>query len=168
MTWTALEVLANDLFVVLLNFQPDLAVNLMSEDKTRKRFELKNIPLEILTKYGYDISKNMGNLFNGRQAIDSTQIIRDVFRVLVPESQPLRALLDAERLWILYHRRNLIVHRKAVIDNLYLSNTSDAVTLNSKLEITTADIQLDLELVRNIGIELLKALSARLRIIPVP
>jgi hypothetical protein len=168
LTWTALEVLANDLFIVLLNFQPDLAVNLMSEEKTRRRFDLKNIPLETLARYEYDVSRKMGDLFNDKQPIDNTQTIREVFRVLLPESQPLRELLNAERLWRLYHRRNLIVHRKAIIDNFYLSNTSDAAPLNSTLDVTITDIQVDLELVRNIGIELLRALSARLRIIPVP
>lgn len=166
-TWTALEVLASDLFVQLLNLIPDLAVNLMNDERTKGRFQLRNVPLETLNKFGYDVSGKMGALLVEKHAIDSAPVIRDVFDVFAPESEPLRLLLLNDRLWLLNQRRNLIVHRKAVVDEFYRSSTGENVPLNSKLDITLVDIQTDLELVRNIGVEMLRALPLRLRLVPV-
>jgi hypothetical protein len=165
LTWSALEVLCNDLFVQLLNFLPDLSLNLLEDEKAGKRFSLKSIPIKTVHDFGYDLSKKTGILFTQRQSISSTEVMRDVFDVLCSESQELRNLLLQDRLWLLNQRRNLIVHKRAVVDEFYLSVTGEKTPLGSALEITVTDIETDLQLVRNVGIELLKALPARLKII---
>lgn len=168
LSWAALEVFSTDLFVQLLNLVPDLSINLLDDERTNKRFQLRNVALRTVHDFGYDLSKKMGNLFVQRQSIGSTEVMRDVFDVLCPESRPLRTLLQHDRLWLLNQRRNLIVHKRAVVDHFYLAATGEQLALGSTVEITPSDIEVDLHLVRDVGIELLTALPARLTIVDGP
>ncbi len=93
----------------------------------------------------------MGTVFSQKQPIDSASTIRDVFGALSPRADTLRGMLEKDRFWLLNRRRNLILHRRAVVDETYLSNTGDRVELGSRLEIDVTDIQTDLELVRDTG-----------------
>ena len=43
------------------------------------------------------------------------QILREVFDVIFPTNNQLRALLLSTELWLLYQRRNLIVHRLGIV-----------------------------------------------------
>jgi hypothetical protein len=166
LTWTALEVLATDLFIQLLNLVPDLSVELMKDERIKKRFQLQKVPLETIDNFGFDLSKKMGLVFTHQQTIDSAQVMREVFAVLFPESEALRALLQNDRLWLLYHRRNLIVHHRALVDEAYLASTGERLELGSQLDVTLADVITDLELIKSAGIEMLRAVPARLSLVP--
>lgn len=166
LTWTALEVFCNDSFVTLLNHVPDLARTVMDHAGCKKRFDIKNIPLETLGKYSYNVSGKMGVLFTERQAIDHAAVMRDVFDAIAPQAVSLRGLLNQDRLWLLNHRRNLIVHRGALVDEFYLQSTGEQCRLGSRLEIDLGDIQKDLNLVRDIGDALLGELPGALIFVP--
>ena len=166
LTWTALEVLLNDSFVALLNHVPDFARTVMDHPGCRKRFDVKNIPLETLGDHGYNVSGKMGVLFTERQPIDHAAVMRDVFDAVAPQAVSLRGLLNQDRLWLLNHRRNLIVHRGALVDDFYLRNTGERHPLGSRLEIDVGDIQKDLGLVRDIGEALLAELPRSLVFVP--
>jgi phage tail protein X len=166
LAWTALEVLANDLFIQLLNAVPDLSTNLM-EARTGNRFQLKRIPLEDLARFGFNLSDKMGALLADKQPLDSTAIIREVFEVLFPDSAELRTVLQNDRLWILYQNRNLILHRSGVIDKTYIANTGIAPALEGRqLNVMLRDVEDDLRLVRDVGIAMLQAAPSRLEIVP--
>ena len=106
LTWTALEVLCNDLFVALLNRFPEFSQVLVEHEQCRRRFQFKNIDLDTLDRFGYNVSAKMGMLFAEKQPIDSAQVIRDRFRCLgawhpssatCPQSRPSLASQSEEK-----------------------------------------------------------------------
>jgi len=156
--WGALEVLANDLFVCVLNKRPALALALTEKEETKRMFQLRGIPFDTLSLYGYDLSGRMGDIFAQQKSIDSVPSIKAVFEVVAP-SDPLRTILARPTLWLLNQRRHLIVHRRAVVDQTYLENTGEKLQLGSELEVSPYDLDGSLELVRDVGVELVRACS---------
>jgi hypothetical protein len=57
LVWSAVEVLARDSFVFLLNRRPVLAEQLLAEQANRKRFSVDRIDWQTLAAYGYDLSE---------------------------------------------------------------------------------------------------------------
>jgi hypothetical protein len=49
------------------------------------------------------------------------------------------------------------VHRRAIVDEVYLSNTGDAAVAGEVLCISASTLEADLALVRDIGIELIRS-----------
>jgi hypothetical protein len=162
LVWGALEVFANDFFVVLLNTTPSLTGPLLKDERTKKRFQLKD-SLSILEDFQFDMSQHMGDMLVGLHKLDDVETIRAIFDVLFPEHAPLRELLQREELWKLFQRRNLILHRRGVVDSRYLKNTGDNLQLESELTVTPDQLEVDLGLVRDISIQFLQALPPLLR-----
>lgn len=157
LVWGALEVFANDFFVALLNTDPSLTGPLLKDERTKKRFQLKD-SLSILEDFHFDMSQHMGDMLVGLHKLDDVESIRTIFDVLFPENASLRELLQRAELWKLFQRRNLILHRRGVVDTTYLKNTGDNLQLGSDLIVSPDQLEVDLGLVRDIGIQLLQAL----------
>ncbi len=158
--WSAVEVLSNDLFIALLNTKPKLAAALLRDERTKKRFLVRDVS-PILEEFGYDLSKRMGEVLLGLYRIDDVETIRVVFDVVLPDDN-LRGALQRDELWKLYQRRNLIVHRRSVVDSTFVEKTGDALAIGSELVVKPAQLQTDLTLARDVGIELLRSLSRSL------
>ncbi len=161
--WGALEVLSHDLFVTLLNTRPSLAAVVAQEDNCRRLFQIKALPMETLSTYAFDVSGHMGSILADQHPIDSVPTMRVVFRALFPANDRLHELLSSRSLWLIWQRRHLIVHRRAIVDDTYLSNTGDAATPGEELCISAATLEADLVLVRDIGVELIRSGTALLR-----
>lgn len=67
-------------------------------------------------------------------------------------------ILRSEGIWDLYQRRHLIVHRKGIVDALYLVETGEKRPLGSVLEITAGDLEDAITRASTFGL----ALSAKL------
>lgn len=158
LTWAALEVLATDAFVALLNLRPAVASMLTRDENTKKFFPLRDF-VAILEEHSYDVSRKMGNVLVGQRRLDDITVIRAVFRVLFP-SEDVQTLLQDERLWKLNQRRNLIVHRRGIVDRSYLLNTGDTLELGAELAITPPFLKESIELIRDIGVAIGKELSS--------
>lgn len=150
LAWSTLEVLANDLLVELLNKKPQLTEALLKDERTKKRFQTKDISSS-LSAYGYDLSGHMGDALTATMKIDDVEAMRSIYDVLMPNNRYLRALLGDAELWKLNQRRNVILHRRSVVDDAYLKNTGDSLTLGSELKVTPAQFRKDLKLVVRIA-----------------
>ncbi len=74
--------LARDLFVALLNAEPDLRKLLAQSPETKRRFELKAISLDLSFLHGYDLSSKMGILLADVHDLSDLASIKGVFNVL--------------------------------------------------------------------------------------
>jgi len=155
-TWGLLEVLANDLFIGLLNDRPELSEALLRDERTKKRFQLRDIAPSLST-YSYDLSRHMGDLLSESIKIDDVVTLRTVYEVLFPNSSALLDKLRHEELWKLYQRRNLILHRRGIVDELYLRNTGDDLPVGSELTISPERFENDLLFVVKIGLAMLSS-----------
>jgi hypothetical protein len=157
MAWGILEVLANDLFIELLNEDPRYTEVLLEDERTKKRFQLRDLSLP-LSAYSYNLSKNMGDVLSGLVKIDDVDTMRTVYDVLLPGRQALTAMLRRSELWQLNQRRNLILHRRGIVDALYLKNTGENLTVGDVLIITPEQFEKDLVFVLELGSEFLTSL----------
>lgn len=155
-TWGLLEVLANDLFLGLVNDKPELSEALLRDERTKKRFQLRDIAPS-LSSYGYDLSRHMGDVLGELIKIDDVTTLRIVYEVLFPASSALLNNLRQEELWKLYQRRNLILHRRGIIDEMYLKNTGDDLVIGSELTISPEQFEKDLLFVVKIGLAMLSS-----------
>jgi len=90
-TWSVFEVLASDLFVDLLNNNPTYINLLWNDERTKKRFNLRD-PAYLFQEYGFDFSKCMGSILIEQHRVDNVETIRSAFDVLFPYNQELREL----------------------------------------------------------------------------
>jgi hypothetical protein len=134
--WGALEVLVQDIFVSLINAKPNLAIELLTNEQSKRLFQLKAIPLDILSTCNFDLSGCFGDILIRNRSVDTIPAMKVVFGVLLPQSNKLRDILEQKELWVLNQRRHLIVHRRGIIDADYIARTGDS--LASGLNLSSA------------------------------
>jgi len=139
--WSAFEVLARDIFIDLLNQYPSLADRLLANAAGRKRFTVEKIDWQTLSSFGFNLSSNLGTLLAQRADLDDIQTIRDAFGALFPNAVKCNQSLADSRLWHLYQTRNLIVHRRGVVDQRYIENTGTTLPIGSHKWVTPAKIE---------------------------
>jgi hypothetical protein len=159
LVWGAFEVLARGIFVAYMNANPACAQKLADDPVTKRLFDLKGFGFETLAAYGYDVSRNMGNILASLNDVSSLAALKDVFQVILPKHLGLREKLNSKELWLLAQRRHLIVHRRSIIDEKYLRSSGDTVPKGDTLNISPRDIENCLFLVRDAGHELLNSLT---------
>lgn len=82
LTWSAFEVLTSDLFVYLINTNPRLSALLFRDERTKKLYQAKEL-IVALEEYGYDLSRNMGEVLLRQSRMDDLVTIRVTFDVLL-------------------------------------------------------------------------------------
>jgi hypothetical protein len=159
LTWGTLEVLANDLFIDLLNKKPQISETLLKDERTKRRFQMKDIPT-LLSTFAYDLSARMGTVLANATRIDDVETLRAIYEVLMPNNSQLATFLRDPELWKLNQRRNLILHRRSIVDEFYLRNTGDTLALGEELKVSPNQFEKDLSLVLRIGGAMLEGLGA--------
>jgi hypothetical protein len=132
--WGSLEVLSSDTWALLLNLRPNLSLDLLQNERTKKWFQPKEL-ISVLKEYGFDVSRNMGDVWLKWNRLDNLIAIREAFDAVLPHDEHLRSTLRQDSLWMLNQRRNLIVHRRGIVDKQYLTNTGDALEIGQELRI---------------------------------
>jgi hypothetical protein len=122
LAWGSFEVLASDLFVALLNIECSKTILLLNDPRTRRYYQPREFGTA-LEERKYNLSNCMGEVLIQQKRIDDVGTIRDVYDVLFPSNKELRSVLADSRLWQLAQDRNLIVHRRAIVDVRYVENT---------------------------------------------
>jgi hypothetical protein len=154
LTWGAFEVLANDVFILLMNSRPELVMLLMDNESTKRLFHLKALSLEDLAEHNFDIRNKMGNILCQDGTLNGLDTIKSTLRVLFDygAEEP----MSVSSMWLLYQRRNLVVHRRGIVDAAYQQNTGDTTTpLGQELEVTAQDIEKYLGVVTKAGASIL-------------
>jgi hypothetical protein len=159
LTWSAIEVLSRDAFIYLLDSKPTYAESLLADPANRKRFSTERIEWQTLTTYGYDLSSSLGSYLISKADLKSVLAIRSAYGAIFPTANELKALLGDRRLWNLSHKRNLIVHRRGVVDQQYLDATGDGLAIGDDLWVEPSDVEDLLETTLNVGTELVRQVA---------
>lgn len=159
LAWASFEVFSSDIWVLLLNLRPTLSLELLHDERTKKWFQPKEM-ISVLKDYNFDISRNMGDIVVRWNRLDNLVAIREAFDAIMPTNEVLRTALHRDSLWLLSQRRNLIVHRRAIVDSQYLLNTGDAIEIGQELKISPSYLEASLIEVRDVGMEILKSSAA--------
>ena len=139
--WGAFEVLARDTFVTLLNLQPQLAETLLRDPVAKRRFELSKVSLETLATHEFDLSGKMGTILAQQQDLSDLHSIKAVYEALFPTDNNLRDTLTDIDLRVLSQRRNLVVHRRGIIDDLYIKAVDCEQEVGEKLRILPDELE---------------------------
>jgi len=158
--WGSFEVFARDLFASILNARPELARRLMNDSKTKHYFNIKSITFDDFEIYGFNLSQNMGNLLLSLYDLGDVSAIKNIYRVLFSKRKTLQKMLAADDLWLLYQKRNLIVHRRSIVDSQYIEKTGEGLKIGSELSVSPSSIDSYLILIRDLGREFLRAILA--------
>lgn len=142
--WGALEVLIRDAFIILLNLDPNLIDNLVNDPIAKRRFDLGKIPIEILSQHDFNLSGKMGDVLSQQQDLSDLQSIKAVYGAIFPRDEQLRNSLSDEGLRILSQRRNLIVHRRGLIDDLYVKSVGGNQNARERLKILPDELEKDI------------------------
>jgi len=154
MTWSVLEILTADLFVALLNQNPKMTATLFANEHTKKLYSPKEIALS-LEEYSYDLSNKMGDVLIGLCRMDDLVKMRAIYEALL-KNDMIRRQLNTVELWRLFKSRNLIVHRAAVVDELFRNSTGLDVKVGDALRITPAQLEEYIVIVGHAGVEILR------------
>ena len=157
--WGAFEVLARDCFVAYLNESPGLALRLLADPVAKRRFELSKISLETLAAHGFDLSGRMGDLLAQQQDLSDVHSVKAVYQALFPDRKNLSDSLNDPDLRNLSLRRNLIIHRRGIIDGTYASLTKISQRVGDRLALSPDDIEVHLSTVLKSAMSILEAVS---------
>lgn len=162
LTWGAFEVVSRDGFVRLFNIRPELTTSLFKDKTARRVFKDFKLDIETLASHSFDLSKNMGDLLADGRALDKLATIKVVFKALSPNDTSLSAALDDRQLWTVCQRRHLIVHRRGIVDQQYLTATGDDRSVGESLDIVLNDIQDAMKVTIHAGTEILRVVGNEL------
>jgi hypothetical protein len=151
-TWMAFECLAADLWSTAVNLRP----NQFAQRAASK------IDVTMLCKYGFDVSKVMGNLlrpsrdFTGIEGI--CEAYDDVFEHFDPKS-----VKDNRHLLVLEKKRHLLAHRNGEVDEQFNRRTGLNLTLGSRVPCGLSDLTNDVNAVMDVGCRLLSCVDAHIQ-----
>ena len=157
--WSAFEVLFRDVFEIHMNLNPSKAEVLAQHTSTRKRFGVERFSLDTLVKHGFDLSSQVGTVLVSQHDLADLPTVKTVYTLLFPASGDLLERLNDPDLWLFYQRRHLLVHRRGIVDQTYLDNTSDNVPINAHLPLKPKDFENYYSVVRSAGEALLSCLT---------
>jgi len=157
--WGAFEVLARDSFIAHLNASPVRTLTLLADPVAKRRFELSKVSLETLAANGFNLSARMGNLLAEQQDLSDVLSIKAAYEALFPANFEVRDALNDPDLRILSLRRNLIVHRRGIIDATYAASANCAQQQGLRLKISPDDLDVHLRTVSLTAARILRAAS---------
>jgi hypothetical protein len=156
--WGAFEVLARDSFAAHLNVNPARTLALLDDPVAKRRFELSKVSLETLAAHNFDLSARMGTLLAEQQDLSDAYSVKAVFQALFPTNDELRDALNDPDLRLLSLRRNLIVHRRGIIDEKYATSTNCAQQVGQRLKITPYELEDHLRTTIKVATSILNAI----------
>lgn len=155
LTWSAVEVLARDSFVYLLNRRPSMTERLQADTGCKKRFSLDRLDFETLASFQYDLSKSIGTYLVGKADQSNLTTIRMAYSALFPEDSGLRAAMNSDLVWHLNQNRHLFVHRRGIADKAYIEATGSTVPVGEPVWLKPADVEQAIEASLELGVRLI-------------
>jgi hypothetical protein len=155
--WGAFEVLARDTFVTFLNLNPRRTLALLNDSIAKRRFELSKVSLETLANHDFDLSSGMGTLLAEQQDLSDVVSVKAVFQALFGDNSNLRDALNHEDLRLLSLRRNLIVHRRGIIDEKHATSTHCSQRVGQRLKVAPGELETHLHTIVRTSVAILDA-----------
>jgi hypothetical protein len=147
LTWGAFEVLSREIFRSYLNLVPRASTKLLADSDVRKRFDLSRISIEKVAEFNFDLSSKLGDMLIEVNDLADFSGIKSAFFALFPMDSRLHSALNERALWLLFQRRNVIVHRRGIVDRQYVEASGNELPIGSRLMVRPVELERYLELV---------------------
>jgi hypothetical protein len=102
---------------------------------------------------------SLGSYLISKADLKSVLAIRGAYGALFPTADQLQKLLGDRRLWNLSHKRNLIVHKRGIVDQQYLDSTGDTLAVGGDLWVAPSEVEELLESTLKIGTEVVRQVA---------
>jgi hypothetical protein len=158
LVWNSFEVLTADLIRSLLNSCPNLVVKL-SEIKEFGGYFSSATLMAALLKESFDLSNKVGDFVANEVNLDSLRKVKAAVGALFGDADVMAGLKSSE-MNRLYAKRNLIVHRRGVVDERYLSSCACDQKVGEKLHPDATSIYGEIDFIADLGAKLIKATAA--------
>jgi hypothetical protein len=156
LAWNAFEILATDGLRSVLNARPRLLSHLYEDSKTRELFQLRNITVERILQHDLDLRNSAGDFLLQQHQLDNLRSIKLAFGALPMDCRPLLLSMDDNKLYLLNQERNLIVHRRGIVDADYKTRMQSALELGERVSPQAEGVRTAVLAVRDVGIRLLE------------
>jgi hypothetical protein len=139
-SWTLFEAFSKDIWVNILNNNPQLLNQKIINTKVENDngANSKTIPLNILSKYNYDVSKHLGEILSIKYDFTGVKkAFKDLFNL---EDEEI-SFLNEVKIIQLEICRHIIVHNAGHIDSRYLARSKRTnEKINQKLQLDIIEI----------------------------
>jgi hypothetical protein len=148
-TWTAFEVLANDLFFAATDANPDILNRVQNDADVAKALRVSPTLLATLSEWPMIREKHLNQL----------PAMRNAYKGLLPANTTVLNILQDAKLNILMQNRHILVHQAGKINQNYIDKTHELVVVGETLSLKPSYVAETLTLVRDSGITLLHEVS---------
>jgi hypothetical protein len=142
-SWTLFEAFSKDIWVNILNNNSQLLNQKIINTKVENNqgVNSKTIPLNILSKYNYDVSRHLGEILSIKYDFTGVEGLKKAFKDLFNlEDEEISFFNDAKIIQFEICR-HIIVHNAGLIDSRYLARSKRAnETINQKLQLDIIEI----------------------------
>lgn len=132
--WSAFETLAKDSITTTLNNNPHTCKKFLNDEKARSALDLKKISIEDLIESDFNFSYKMGDFLINSKDFSSFNRLKILLTSLLDNAK-LYSFLDQNEIKLLNLQRHLIVHRRGVVDERYLRESSSNQKIGETVEI---------------------------------
>jgi len=142
-SWTLFEAYLKEIWVKTLNRNPRLLNNkiINSKNENDSTVNSKTIPLNLLSKYNFDISEHLGEILSVKYDFTGVDGIKKAFIELLDLDKNEISFLEKTSIQQLEICRHIIVHNAGIIDSKYLSRSKrDGEIINHKLHLEITEI----------------------------
>lgn len=137
--WSAIEVLLKDQLIEIINWKPELAKRLSTDEIAKKRFELPKLTLDDLEERSFNFQNCMGDLLVRQRDASDLLTLKAAVGAIWGKDCLFRAL-ESSDIRLLNAQRHLIVHRRGIADEKYLSQTGEQGLIGEPIAIPPSSI----------------------------
>lgn len=101
----------------------------------------------------------LGSYLISKADLKSVPAIRGAYGAIFPAADELQKLLGDRCLWNLCHKRNLIVHKRGIVDEQYLTSTNDTLAIGDDLLVAPSEVEESLEFTLKVGMEVVRQVA---------
>ncbi|WP_218239822.1 hypothetical protein [Comamonas fluminis] len=137
--WSSIEVLLKDQLIEIINWKPELAKRLITDEVAKKRFELPKLTFDELEERKFNFQNCMGDLLVRQRDASDLLTLKAAVGAIWGKGD-LFNILESREIRLLNLQRHLIVHRRGIVDEKYLSQSGDQAQKGEPVAIPPSSI----------------------------
>jgi hypothetical protein len=137
--WSSIEVLLKDQLIEIINWKPELAKRLTTDEIAKKRFEMPKLTFDELEERNFNFQNCMGDLLVRQRDASDLLTLKAAVGAIWGKGD-LFSALESSEIRLLNLQRHLIVHRRGIVDEKYLSLSGDQAQKGASVAIPPSSI----------------------------